>query len=219
MKVKFPCLILSGLLLIITSCSDRKSDPVGNVNPYIGNISHLLVPTYPTVHLPNSMVRFYPNRDNFTTNYMQGFPLNVVSHRSGKVFTLFPFGGSASDAPQNLLYTYDNEFITPYCYSVKLDEYNIDVKYAPAGKAGFFSLRFNNDLNRTVMLRTNGQGELKYENNAISGFDTFDNVRACLYMEFEIKPEAIKVRDMDSTSGSMSVTGNRISMIASFKPD
>ncbi|MDP4224644.1 MAG: GH92 family glycosyl hydrolase, partial [Bacteroidota bacterium] len=100
-----------------------------------------------------------------------------------------------------------------------LDEYNIDVKYAPAGKAGFFSLRFNNDLNRTVMLRTNGQGELKYENNAISGFDTFDNVRVCLYMEFDIKPEAIQVRDMDSTSASMSVSGNRISMIASFKPD
>ena len=28
---------------------------VDYVNPYIGNISHLLVPTFPTVQLPNSM--------------------------------------------------------------------------------------------------------------------------------------------------------------------
>ena len=32
-------------------------EPVEYVNPYMGNISHLLVPTYPTVHLPNSMLR------------------------------------------------------------------------------------------------------------------------------------------------------------------
>jgi len=38
------------------------AEPVDLVNPYMGNISHLLVPTYPTVHLPNSMLRFYPNR-------------------------------------------------------------------------------------------------------------------------------------------------------------
>ena len=41
-------------------------DPVDYVNPYMGNISHLLVPTFPTVHLPNSMLRVYPERADFT---------------------------------------------------------------------------------------------------------------------------------------------------------
>ena len=40
------------------SCTHTDQTPakdfVDYVNPYIGNISHLLVPTYPTVHLPNS---------------------------------------------------------------------------------------------------------------------------------------------------------------------
>ena len=40
--------------------SSPERTPVDYVNPYIGNISHLLVPTYPTVHLPNSMLRVYP---------------------------------------------------------------------------------------------------------------------------------------------------------------
>ena len=30
--------------------------PVDYVNPYMGNISHLLVPTYPIVHLPNNKI-------------------------------------------------------------------------------------------------------------------------------------------------------------------
>ena len=54
-------------LLLWTSCtggagggaSDAK-EPVDYVNPYMGNISHLLVPTFPTVQLPNSLLRVYP---------------------------------------------------------------------------------------------------------------------------------------------------------------
>ncbi len=33
-------------------------EPVDYVNRYMGNISHLLVPTYPTVHLPNVMSHY-----------------------------------------------------------------------------------------------------------------------------------------------------------------
>ncbi|MFZ0282103.1 MAG: glycoside hydrolase family 92 protein, partial [Bacteroidales bacterium] len=113
--------------LILSSCAQNSIDPVSCVNPYIGNISHLLVPTYPTVHIPNSMVRFYPERDNFTTNKMQGFPLNVVSHRGGKAFLLVPFTG-IPEGIRDMPFTFDNETITPYSYSVTLDESDIDVK-------------------------------------------------------------------------------------------
>ena len=43
---------------------------VDYVNPYMGNISHLLVPTYPTVHLPNSMLRVYPERTDYTSDQL-----------------------------------------------------------------------------------------------------------------------------------------------------
>jgi hypothetical protein len=113
MKQIFSCIILVPVFFMTISCSDPKTEPVGYVNPYIGNISHLLVPTYPTVHLPNSMLRFYPDRDNFTTNKMQGFPLNVVSHRGGRAFSMIPYQGNAAEMPGNLPFTYDNEIITP----------------------------------------------------------------------------------------------------------
>ena len=44
-----------------------KTQPVDYVNNRIGNISHLLVPTYPTAQLPNSMLRMNPDHNEFTT--------------------------------------------------------------------------------------------------------------------------------------------------------
>lgn len=70
--------------------------PVDYVNPYMGNISHLLVPTYPIVHLPNSMLRVYPQRGDYTSDKIHGLPLIQISHRGSFAFNLSPFQGDAS---------------------------------------------------------------------------------------------------------------------------
>ena len=219
MNRKHLYLISLFLLSFLCACSDNKTEPVNYVNPYIGNISHLLVPTYPTVHLPNSMLRFYPNRDNFTSNNMLGFPLNVVSHRSGKVFTISPFTEKTGNIPQNLTYTCDNEIITPYSYSVTLDEPNVEAKFVPAGKSGFFSFRFNEGEDQDFILKTTNQGEFVYENNAISGYDMYDGVRSYLYLEFDRIPGNIKVRERDEISDRTSISGRRVELIAFFNPE
>ncbi len=59
------------------------------VNPYIGNVSHLLVPTFPCVQLPNSLLRVYPKRADYTSEYLGGFPVIVTSHREVSPFTLY----------------------------------------------------------------------------------------------------------------------------------
>ena len=46
--------------------------------------------------------------------------------------------GNTEEINGNKLYTYDNEKVTPYCYSVTLDEHDIDVKFVPAEKSGLF---------------------------------------------------------------------------------
>ncbi len=207
---------VSIIVLILSSCTQNSVDPVGYVNPYIGNISHLLVPTYPTVHIPNSMVRFYPERDNFTSNKMQGFPLNVVSHRDGKAFSLVPFTGNGEDLT-GMSFTFDNETITPYSYSVTLDESDIDVKFAPAEKSGFFSFRFNGNENNGIILRTTGLGELTFENGSVTGHDTNNGVKSCLCLEFDKMPDKISTRKNDTISQESSVNGRRVAIIASFK--
>lgn len=172
----------------IFSCRNNSPEPVDYVNPYMGNISHLLVPTYPTVHLPNSMLRFYPNRENFTSNTLRGFPLNVISHRSGKIFSLAPSGDNREDIRSIPEFTYDNETITPYFYSVTVEDPLCDVKFAPAAKSGFYSLDFPEGARPGVVIRTTGPGELEGIGSSISGFDTFNGVKTFLYLEFSPEP-------------------------------
>ena len=74
-------MVLAGCQQTITK--KQNKEPVDYVNNRIGNISILLVPTFPVTHLPNSMLRMIPAHTEFVTDRMQGFPLNVPSHRWG----------------------------------------------------------------------------------------------------------------------------------------
>ena len=77
------CLASVALVFMLGACSGVQNQvtavkgPVDYVNPYMGNISHLLVPTFPTIHLPNSMLRVYPERADYTTDQLNGLPLIV----------------------------------------------------------------------------------------------------------------------------------------------
>ena len=55
--MKYNFLLVPAFCLILTSCSQKSSDPVDFVNPNIGGISPLLETTVPLVNLPNSMMR------------------------------------------------------------------------------------------------------------------------------------------------------------------
>lgn len=77
--------------------------PVDYVNPYMGNISHLLVPTFPTVHLPNSMLRVYPERADFTGDRLGGLPIIVTNHRERSMLNLCPYQGDESLATRDRL--------------------------------------------------------------------------------------------------------------------
>lgn len=108
--------------------AEVKKDFVDYVNPYIGNISHLLVPTFPTVQLPNSMLRVYPERSDYTSERVKGLPIIVTNHRENSAFNLTPYQGE--DLKPVRSYTYDNEKLTPYAYEIELDDNNMAVKYA-----------------------------------------------------------------------------------------
>jgi predicted alpha-1,2-mannosidase len=214
MKRKF---LSSALICILfLSCTRNINDPVDYVNPLIGNISHLLVPTYPTVHLPNSMLRFTPNRENFTSNLMQGLPLNLISHRSGKVFNLAPFSGDPGNAVRKLNFTYDDEAVTPYSYSVVFDEEDITVRFAPSEKSGFFTLKPGSEGEHGIILRTTGNGEIAFEKNVISGYDTFDDIKTWLYLEFETEPSRVKALEGGELSDRSSSSGRRAGLLLSF---
>ena len=89
--------LLTVALFFMSGCV-KDFDPVDYVNPYAGNVSHLLVPTFPTVQLPNSMLRVYPERSDYTSEYLNGLPVIVTNHRERSAFKLSVITRSLSGA-------------------------------------------------------------------------------------------------------------------------
>lgn len=187
------CVALSSVCPVCKATDNNKSQPspVGYVNPYIGNISHLLVPTYPTVHLPNGMLRIYPDRNDYTADLMKGLPVAVTSHRGSSAFNISPVQGKDVLNGPVQYYSYDNEKITPYRYSTTLDEANMQVDYAPAYKAGVYSINLGVENENYLQVNV-GNGALEIKGNTISGYQVIDNsvARIYLYLETEQQPTA-----------------------------
>ncbi len=195
MKIISTLRILGASLLFagFTAGAYAQKQPVDFVNPYIGNISHLLVPTFPTIHLPNSILRVYPEREDFTGDLLKGLPLVVTSHRGSSAFNLSPFQGDEKDIKPVILYSYDQEKITPYSYSVYLDEQQTEVEFGLSHQSALYELKFSQDRPAFIVLNSRNGG-LKWDGEAISGFQTIQrNTRVFLYLKPEQVPENISV--------------------------
>src|SRR5437588_1926865 len=60
------------------------------LHPEIGGVGQMLEPTRPTMQLPNEMMRMTPVRKDYLDDQISSFPLLVVSHRLGYVFSVLP---------------------------------------------------------------------------------------------------------------------------------
>lgn len=183
------CLLAMMFFSCTTSDKVPSKDFVDYVNPYIGNISHLLVPTYPTVHLPNSMLRVYPERGDFTSDRINGLPVVVTSHRGSSAFNLSPVQGDVSRPVVS--YSYDLEKITPYSYSVYLDEDDIQVDYAPSHQAGIYHISFHTEGDNALVINTRN-GMLATEENGVSGYQIIDNTPTKIYLYLETSQSPVK---------------------------
>ena len=162
--------------------SVEEKDCVDYVNPYIGNVSHLLVPTFPTVQLPNSMLRVYPERSDYTSERLNGLPIIVTNHRERSAFNLTPYQGTELLPVRS--YTYDNEKLTPYSYEVELDDNNMAVKYALSHQSAAYQIDFRQQDKPAYVMVNTGQGAIHADGNAISGYQRLsDNTNVYLYIE------------------------------------
>ncbi len=183
-----------------TQFAAKPQELVDYVNPYMGNISHLLVPTYPTVHLPNSMLRIYPERADYTGDLLYGLPVAVTSHRGSSAFNLSTFHGIESELKPVIPYSYDREKITPYDYYVYLDEEETNVYYAVSNQSGIYELNFDRTDPLFVTLNSR-RGELKWDGKAFSGYQQLqNNTRIFVYMEPDVQPQSVKNETASGTN-------------------
>ena len=210
------------LFMLVTSYSTfaqavKEKSPAEYVNPYMGNISHMLVPTYPTIHMPNSMLRVYPERSDYNGDLLNGLPLMITSHRGSSAFNLSPFQGALSDIKPVIKFSYDLEEIHPYSYYVYLDEQETTVDYGLASQSAKYTIHFEKEKESHLILNSRN-GMLTWDGEAISGYQIIgNNTKVYIYLIPKQKPEKVQVLDENTTliSGTKA-EGRNASIVLSF---
>lgn len=195
-------------------------EPVDCVNTKIGNISHLLVPTFPTIQRPNGMLRVTPPNESFLTDRINGFCLTVPSHRQGSVFQLMPFSGAASELRPAWSSRYDQSDARPYRYSVFLDDAEAAVALAPGRRAAIYEVSFENDKPHFVLLKPRQKGSLAVDGATLSGTDDYHGATVYVYAEFDAKPARVGVLEGDAANFAAAATkDSNKAVVLAFAPE
>ena len=181
--------LLSGT---IESCSPQTNN-LQYVDPTIGNVGQLLEPTRPTVQQPNQMVRMAPVRKDYLDQYISSFPLNIVSHRLGEVFSLKPTVLSLSPQTQRQRMRFDHglEQIKPWHFSTYLIDEDIKVEFTPGKKTGMYRISFPASKEGGKLLFGNyndGPSRWHFKSSTeLEGMETWHgNVKIYLYGVFSV---------------------------------
>lgn len=160
---------------------------VDYVNPYIGNISHLLVPTFPTIQLPNSLMRIYPSRGDYTAELLDGLPVVVTNHRERSAFRVSVTQGS--ELKPVISTNWDQERVTPYSYYVQVADNTIDVSLAVSHQSAIYDFEFRNPDKPATIIMCSDNGTMNVSGNRVGGFQQLSpNMRIFLSGEFSVKP-------------------------------
>ena len=221
MTKTFHYLASLAISLLFVGCTqvqttNSQKDYVDYVNPYIGNISHLLVPTFPTVQLPNSMLRVYPERSDYTSEVVNGLPIVVTNHRERSAFNLTPYQGE--DLKPVRAYSYDNEVLTPYSYETELNENKMGVRYALSHQSAIYSIDFRQTDQPVYIMVNTRMGEMHADKSSISGYQVLShNTKIYLYIEPEQTPIQTGIlKDNQLTEESLDAKGRNACAVWRF---
>ncbi|MDT0678344.1 GH92 family glycosyl hydrolase [Autumnicola musiva] len=196
----------------------NTKDFVDYVNPYIGNISHLLKPTHPAVHLPNSYLCLTPDRYDYTDVTLRGLPL-VRSEGYYSAFHLSPFQGDVNEMRPVILYGYDNEKVTPYSYSVILDKKETEVNFGVSHQSAIYQVKFEEEEDGYLILNS-ARGEMKWDGKALSGHQVLEKgVHAYLYLLPDHVPTSSYVLENNKLTDKSQTEGKNASIVLKYSKE
>ena len=146
-------LVFSSLFITLT-LSAKKTDYTRYVDPVIGNVSQLLVPTFPTFSLPNQMLRMFPIKADYIADEVTAWPLQVEAHREAGHFRMKVALGEITNTTWNnkMVIDHDMEVVLPWLYSTYLINDDITVSFAPAKKCAIYKIDFPATNKKNILI-------------------------------------------------------------------
>ncbi|MEO3403700.1 GH92 family glycosyl hydrolase [Mucilaginibacter sp. CAU 1740] len=223
-------LFLSTVISISSFCTAvyAQTKDEGNlryIDPHIGNVGALLEPTRPTAHLPNQMIRMLPVRHDYIDDQISSFPLNVVSHRLGEVFSVKPDNKqlTAASWDERMTYDHDLEVTRPWYYSTYLIDKDITVEFTPGKKVGDYKFSFPaKSASKSILFGLYNDGAANFTftgGNELTGFETYhDDIKVYVYGRFNAKGTVGVVKD-NALVQQASVDGKNLKSYITFAAD
>ena len=187
------------ILIVFVSCTQKKESNLNYVDPSIGSVGVILEPTRPTIHLPNSMVRVFPNRKDQLDDQISNFHLTITSHRLYKGFGFMPVCGTTNADIWNKRYEYGSEELTPYYYRTSFEDHDNSIEFTPQARSGFFKLNFADNSQHFIRMGVfSGVGEIRIESKRIiTGIEEFAGMKAFFYAEVDTDISEIIYKNPD----------------------
>ena len=208
--------LVAAMMCAATGMWGAELECVDYVNPYIGNISHLLVPTFPTIQLPNSLMRIYPTRGDYTSERLEGLPVVVTNHRERSAFRISVTQGT--ELKPIISTSWDQERVTPYSYYVQIADNTIYVSLAVSHQSAIYDFEFSNPDQPATVILCSDNGKMNAQGSHAEGYQQLSSsMRIFFSGEFSVKPiECGVLRDGDIQSGQARAEGRQASVAFRF---
>ena len=208
--------LVAAMMCAVPGMWGAELECVDYVNPYIGNISHLLVPTFPTIQLPNSLMRIYPTRGDYTSERLEGLPVVVTNHRERSAFRISVTQGT--ELKPIISTSWDQERVTPYSYYVQIADNTIDVSLAVSHQSAIYDFEFSTPDQPATVILCSDNGKMNAQGSHAEGYQQLSSsMRIFFSGEFSVKPiECGVLRDGEIQSGQARAEGRQASVAFRF---
>lgn len=154
MKQQLTILLAISCLFLTTMLNATKKDFTKYVDPNIGYVSQLLVPTYPTFSLPNQLLRMIPVKTDYIADQVTAWPLLVEAHREKGLMQMKVSLGAVTNTSwtRKMTIDHDQEIIRPWHYSTYLVKDDITVSFAPSKKSAIYKVDFPASGNKNILI-------------------------------------------------------------------
>lgn len=146
-------------LLLLAAPAVQAMDNSLYVDPAIGSVAKLLVPTYPTYHLPNQMIRMIPISDDYIDDQITAFPLQVTEHRSRGIMQMRLSIGEVTRSAWERRMTRDQDLEVrhPWQFSTYLIDDDITVSFVPGHQCAMYQVEFPTGRRKNLLIRGDGR--------------------------------------------------------------
>lgn len=166
--------IATPFLLSFITCitAFAQEDCTKYIDPTIGNVAQFLVPTYPTFHLPNQMLRMFPVKQDYISDQVEAFPFQVISHRQAGILQMKVTKGDITPSSWNKKMNIDQglEVVHPWFYSTYLIDDDILVSFAPGDKCAIYKIDFPGTVTKNLLIRGSDKLESNFDNQGTFTF-------------------------------------------------